>query len=251
MLEKVKHIIFVISVLFFTTISKAQHSKAIYVGRADMAKIFQQMNNWFLNTTAYSLTVTHSSYEDYITTVPADKSVGYFKKDKNNYHSFLLGIHTVQNKNYKIVVDSSQKIMVVANPDQLIWNNYTFNQYDTILKMCSTITMLEKGKDKLYHIGFNSQSPLSAYEFLLGPDGLLKEIVWYSNQEIKKDSNDETSEITKPRVSIVFSNYKEAIPLSYTSEFDENNYLNKNNNKLSVSDKYKKYRLLDQRFNKG
>ncbi len=248
---KLKNIICVVAFLWISVFAYAQTAKAEYVGRADMAKVFKQINSWFLNTPTYTLMVTHTSFEDYKTIVPADKSVGYFKKDRNNYHSFLLGIHTIQNKKYKVVVDSSQKIIIIANPDQLIWNNYTLNEYDTILKMCSTIKVIEKNSDKLYRIEFDQENPLSGYEFFVSTEGILKEMVWYSNQEIKKKPADASSETSKPRVHTVFSNYNTAPQLKYQSEFDETVYFINRNNKPIVTDRYKSYRLLDQRFNKN
>lgn len=213
-----------------------------------MAKIFEQMNNWFKNTATYSLTITHASYEDHKTIVPVEKSVGYFKKDKNNYHSFLLGMHTIQNSNYKIVVDSSEKILMVANPDQLVWNTYTLDDYTYILKNCATIRVTDSGTDKKYRMDFDKEANISSYEFLFNQDGLLKEVVSYYNEEVKKD-DDENSPKVKPRISITFSEYKKNPVLNYKEEFDESKYITKKNDKLIPAEAYKDYKFSDQRLN--
>jgi len=247
MLNKLKYNSCIILFFFFASAVNAQVAKPEYVGRTDMAKVFKQINNWFINTPIYSLSVTHASYESYKTTIPVEKAAGYFKKNKNNYHSFLIGIHTIQNKTYKIVIDSSEKIILVANPDKLIWNTYTTSDYDTLLKTCATIKVTTVGNDKLYRMDFNSESPIAWYEFLINPNGLPKEIVWYYNQEIKKDEEDEASEKVKPRVSITFSNYNSSAVLDYNKEFNEGIYFTNTNNKISLTEKYKNYKLNDQR----
>lgn len=238
-----------ISLLLFAAIVEAQSEKRENIGRTDMAKVFEQMNNWFKNTPSYSLSVTHASYENYTTMVPVEKAVGYFKKDKNNYHSFLLGIHTIQNSTYKIVIDSSEKIIAIANPDQLVWNTYTLDDYALLLKNCSTIKVSTSGLDKRYRFEFAEGYGLSGYEFLINPDGLPKEVVSYYSQEIKKDESDKNSPKVKPRVSITFSGYKKNPVLSYKEEFDESVYFIKKNNKPLLTEKYKDFKFNDQRLN--
>ncbi|MGQ0829850.1 MAG: hypothetical protein ACT4ON_15795 [Bacteroidota bacterium] len=242
-----KNSVYILSFLLIGGISKAQ--QPLNISKTDMAKVFEQMNNWFKNTPAYSLTVTHASYENHTTTVPVEKSVGYFKKDKESYHSFLLGIRTIQNIQYKIVVDTSDKILMVANPDQLIWNSYTLDDYTLILKNCIAIKMSTNGTDKRYSIHFSEGYPLSSYEFLISPDGLPKEIIWYYNEEVSKDEDNENSQKVKPRVCITFSGYRKKPVLNYKEEFDSSPYFTKANGKLVVSSKYKNFKFSDQRLN--
>ena len=82
--------------------------------KEEVAKEFEVINSWCRNTPAYSMIVTHTSYEDHTTTIPYETMSGYFKKENNNYHSYLLGIHTIQNAKYRVVVDTSNKIILIA-----------------------------------------------------------------------------------------------------------------------------------------
>lgn len=225
---------------------EAQH-QSTSVSKDEMAKIFEKMNAWFRNTQSYSLIVTHASYENYTTEIPVEKMKGYFKKEKENYHSFLMGIHTVQNSKYKFVIDTSEKIMLVANPDQLAWTSYTPDDYTSLLKNCSTIQMSIIGTDKLYKINLPAYSPIGAYEFLINPDGLPKKIVWYYNQEIQKDENDEKSKV-KPRVAIFFSDYTTTNSFNFKNEFSEELYFVNHKSVLMPVGKYKNFKLNDQRL---
>lgn len=217
------------------------------VTKDEMSKVFEQMNSWFKNTSDYSLTVTHASYKDYKTTVPAEKSVGYFKKDKNNnYHSFLLGIHTIQNANYKIVVDSMQKVMVASYPDKLVWTNYTLDDYTYILNSAVALKMTTYSDGKLYRIEFNKSATIASYEFLIDSDNLLSQIIWYYAKDVKH-TEDEKSITSKPRLCITFSNLKKNPELNFKEEFDESKYFFKKDSKLVLSEKYKKYKFIDSR----
>jgi len=244
------HIICVTVFLFSSLITKAQTGNWTSLGRPEMAKLFDKMNNWFKNTASYSLIITHASYENYNTMVPVERSVGYFKKDKNDYHSFLLGIHTVQNSVYKIVIDSSEKIMMVANPDQLTWNTYTAGDYEVMLKNCVAVKKMNNSVEKKYRIEFAAGSAISHYEFVFDQDEFLKEVISYYGLEIKKDGDDKNSPKVKPRISILFSGYKISPVLNYKEEFDESKYFFRKNGKLVPAERYRTFKLSDQRIYK-
>lgn len=238
---------FVVALLLLAFIGKAQVQKPENVDKATMAKVFEKMNNWFKNTPAYSMKVTHASYENYTTTVPADRAVGYFKKDKNNYHSFLIGIHTIQNNDYKIVIDTAQKIMLVASPDQLVWNSYTTDNYIYLLQECSAIKVTTIGTDKKYRLEYK-EGPLACYEIVVDADGLLKEVVSFYAKAIKKDENDKNSPKVKPRIVITFSGYEKKPVFNYKKDFDESCYFIKKGSKVIPVERYKKFKFSDQRL---
>lgn len=217
------------------------------MSKEDMSIVFENMNKWFKNTPSYSLTVTHASYKDYKTTVPAEKSVGYFKKDKKSFHSFLLGIHTIQNEKYKIVVDTAQKIIMLGSPELLISNSYTMEDYAFILKSCKSIKMATYTNDKLYRIEFSANTVISSYEFLIGQDGLLKQIVWYYNQAVRNE-DEENSIASKPRLCISFSDYKKNSVFNYKEDFDEKKYVTLKDSKFVLTEKYRKYKINDIRL---
>jgi hypothetical protein len=225
-------------------VSKGQ---SVAVEKAEMIKVFEKINTWFRTTPSYSLTVTHASYEDYTSTTPADKTTGYFEKEGANYHSFLLGIHTIQNSKYKLVIDTSQKVILVANPDQLTWLSYTQEDYQGLLKSCTALRMNKTGRYTFYRMELPESNPIGAYEFLIDEEGLAREISWYYNKEVKKDEGDERSKV-KPRMNISFSGYKKDAVINYSEEFSEAPYFIKKDKKLVATDKYKKYKLLDQRL---
>lgn len=242
-MKKITCLIAVLLVCFiFPLLTKAQSA----VGKEEMMNVFKKINNFFTNTSAYSLTVTHASYENYTTPVPVEKSTGYFKKQNENYHSFLLGIHTVQNSRYKFVIDTSEQVIMIQNPDQLTWINYTSEDYLQLLKNATAIRMTITGNYKFYRIELPADNPIAAYEFLVDEEGLAKEIIWYYNKEVKKDQ-EAVQPAAKPRASISFSNYKKEVEFNYAATFSEDNFFKNVSNKLVTTDKYHTYKIRDQR----
>lgn len=218
------------------------------ISKDKMAKVFEQTSSWFKNTSHYSVNVTHASFETWSKTVPFEKSTGYFKKEAENYHSFILGIHTIQNSKYKIVLDTANKTMIVASVGKSIWNAYTLEDYQYTLKSCTSIKMTNFGKDKKYRLEYGEGYPLERYELLVANDGLIKEVTMYYSKKIPRNPDDENSEKVKPRLNITFTGYKKAPSGTDDNEFDENRYFIKKGNKLLPAKRYQNYTLSDQRL---
>lgn len=214
-----------------------------------MAKVLGHISGTLNAMPSYSMTVTHASYENYKTPVPYERSAGYFRKDRSSYHSFLLGIHTIENQRYRISVDSSAKVMMVADkPD----NNepvsvYGLQDYKDAMESCTVIKVISIGTDKLYRLEYKSGYPLSAHELLVSDDGLLKKITWYYAQEVQKDPEDKNSPKDKPRLEISFSSYKKN-PVFPKKEFDESSYFSKKDNRIIPAEEYRNYQVSDQRL---
>ena len=243
-----KKIIICFCISFLHVSLQGQSTGWTDISKENMAKVFEQISNWYKQTTDYTVTVTHASFENHTTGIPYEKSTGYFKKEKENYHSFLLNVHTIQNLKYKIVLDSIEKTMMVSNINQSIWEVYMLEDYAYVLKSCKEIKMAAVQHDKRYRLIYNEGFPLEKYEFLMAADGSLKEVVMYYSKKVPKDENNPDSEMVKPRLSITFSAYKKGILGTGTNEFDEKNYFIKKGNKLVPTGKYKNYTLSDQRL---
>jgi isocitrate dehydrogenase kinase/phosphatase len=140
---------------------------------------------------------------------------------------------------------------MAANPDQLVWNTYSLEDYNIILKTCSAIKAIDNGLEKKYRIEFAGSTTISHYEFIFTHDGLLKEMISYYSQEIQKDEDDKNSPKVKPRISISFSAYKITPVLNYKEEFDESRYFTQINNRLIPAERYKRFKISDQRLYKN
>lgn len=242
---------YILSSLFFLiTISvKAQMPQWMESNKQEVAKDFERMNNWYRTTPAYSVNVTHSTFEDYKTLSPFERMTGYFYKDHNNYHSFLLGIHTIQNAKCKVVVDTSNTIILVATPDKTFENAINMKEFEDGLSICKVFKKIESAKEKRLRLEFGTAGTINAYEIIIYPEGMVKEIVVFYNKAVKKDEDDPKSEKKKPRLTISFSNYKTNVKFNYSEEFSETEYIKiDDKKKLTLQNKYKIFKLSDQRL---
>ncbi|MEP6793777.1 MAG: hypothetical protein ABJB16_05580 [Saprospiraceae bacterium] len=216
--------------------------------KEQLAHVFDQMRTWHVLHTDYTITITHASFENYTTTIPYEKSTGYYRKVNDSYHSFLLGIHTIQNEKYKIILDTAGQTLMVANIDHSIWSAYTIEDYGYLLKACVATKVLNSGMDNRYRLEYGEGYPLDSYEMLVSGEGFLKEMVWYYRTDVPKDIDNEDSEKTKPRLSITFSSFKKYQHVIADDEFDFTKYFKVVGNKLIPVGKYKDFTLSDQRL---
>lgn len=238
MICRVLHILVVFSSILFCAFDWDVISKET------MAQQFDEMNRQFKSMEVYSIAVTHASFENYTDKIPHEKSTGYFKKEKNNYHSFFLGIHTIQNSRCKVVVDSAHEIIIVADPDHSFANTLTQTDYSSLLSSCALIKKMQSNKETHYRFEFEKENPLNAYEFYFGQNELLSGITIYYNREIKTENNS----ITKPRMEISFRNWRKNIVYSQ-QEFDESRFIFKKECQYFLQPSFAgKYKLLDQRL---
>ena len=113
-----------ISLLFFSFGFNPIQKKTgwIELKKEDAAKMLQEQSKWYASTPSYSCIITHATYEGYEAIKPYEQKSGYVKKFKNGFHSYMMDIHTIQNKNYMITIDSVRKRILVNYPSKSFEN---------------------------------------------------------------------------------------------------------------------------------
>ena len=208
-----------------------------------------KMEQFYSSKKTYSLKVTHASFKGHDTEVPYDVSSGYFHFDRGNYHSFLLGIHTIQNQKYKVVVDSINRCITVSDPDaastkELMRINYVnSSQYVVAYKEAKT----EQGEK--YKLDFNEQPAYSAYTIIIGEDGQMKEMNVYYRKEYPSDNNNPSSPKVKPRLRISYSGFTEVSGFSQ-DEFQTDRYFREEKKVLKAAPAFAQWKLVDARLPK-
>ena len=214
----------------------------------EMAKETKKIEEFYKSSSAYSFYITHSTFKNYTTTVAEDKIKGYYVKDaKNNYHSFIMGTHTIQNAKIKMTIDSLNKMIQVSKPDLSFVKDVKLNEIEEMLALCTSIKKQKGEETKKFKMEFEKKYTYSAYEIWVDNESRLEKLVMYFNAEFPSDPNDEKSAKTKPRGEIIFSNYKTGIKPIYKDHFDESKYITLKGDKYVAAEKYKDYKIYDLR----
>jgi hypothetical protein len=205
--------------------------------------------NWYGKQKNYQVNILYESFEDYVTLVPSDKSEGYYKQEGKNYHSFALGIHTIQNERMKLIIDSARKTMIISDKDTA--TRMSPYSSDEILKLLSgTKGMLKQGikEGVQYRIDCGKNSSFERYEFTIGKDNMLCKLCYYLREAISHDVNNPKALKTMPRAEIKFYNPVSKPALDYRKEFDESKYVVKKDNGYATTESFRKFRVKDLRI---
>lgn len=232
--------------LFFTLDLDGQSSlSGKKITKEEVVQFVNKISQWYTSTPTYSFHITYSSFAGHTANVAYEQATGYFKKLKEGVHSNIMGLETIQNKNYTVHCDTAQKIITVSEkvPSQLD-EGFNGEEYLKALAKCSSAKLTETTGGTLLHMEFEKSHPVQYYEFLTRKEGGLQYIIICYTNEVSLPAGNKV----KPKLKIGFSDYGVNIT-PHKSELDVKKIFSMKNNIIKPIDAFKDYTLLDQRIN--
>lgn len=230
----------------FAYCGKAQPEVWLPISAEQANTKFQALRKSLDKLQNYSVNVTHRTFQNYTNDQWAFEYKGFVKRQGSNFHSLLMGIHTIQNTNFKVVVDTQKQIILVSNPSELIDLANSDLQNEKYLNQCSSIKMKCEGQNCSYELVYDKMYPYSKIVFSFNSLQAPLSIKMYLNKIVKTFSN-ETEIKDKPRIEINYSHYNTNVIFS-ENEFSEKKYIKVVSGKLKLTEAYKNYLLKDLRF---
>jgi len=218
------------------------------VSKAEALNILSKMKLWYKEHPDYSVKVNHTSYIGYSNTTPHEQSEGYLTVRGKFYHSNMLGIETIQNAKYKITIDTSDKNIIISNPDD--WNSEVSDLVDSnALRLVTSYYLMKHDNLISIRLDYKPGSKLERHEITLNSDYRVSEIAFYFSRGTYDETSQE-SENEKPKVVVKYSDYK-LKDLSSKDDFDSENYIVlSDSNKLKPALSYSDFQLFDSRINR-
>lgn len=205
-------------------------------------RILVDLNNYYLEHSNYSATVTHALYTHYNAQTADETYTGYYRRNKLKEHSVLMGIETIQNEQTKVVIDTNSKIIMVNNPIQMV--NNPGIEIIAALKLCSSVRVNDKGAESTIELVFQgNEYPLAKMLIAIVDHRLAVLEMWHSEAV-----TDDNGEIIKPRTKISYSNYQENKKFS-AKEFSTGHVVELKNSAIIPAESYSLYRIMDLRSN--
>ncbi len=194
------------------------------------------------NSKSFSVNVSYASYEKENEEIIHDQSNGYVKKAGNNYHSFAMGIHSIQNTTERVLVDNGNEIISVTNPVTSQEQYITPELSERVLKLAISISKKSEGDNVYYSIKFSDKYPISSYLIRVDQKKFMKQIDIVYQEKLKNNKGEDAN----LRLRIKFSQWSlnESIP---NSEFLASQYVIFRNGRYELTTQYSNYELSDQR----
>jgi hypothetical protein len=209
----------------------------------------KKVEKFYTEKKKYAVNVTHATYKGHDSEIPYQQSTGYFHYENGKYHSWLLGVHTMQDEKYKVVVDSINKILIVSDPDSKTTNELMQLNYTNSERYLVSCKQSKTEKGEKFKLDFNEVPSYSSYLLSIEDDGEIKGLTVYYRAEYASDPQNSASPKVKPKLSISYSGFTDT-PAFRSNEFSTAQYFTIENNILKPASSYSAYRIVDARFSK-
>gem|GEM_PF-3338729 len=217
--------------------------------RSRAAADFRKVNEAF-TAKAFGMDITYTLFGSYTSTKAAELQHGVFRKLGSSYYSELLGITTLRNDKVVVSVDKNEETIVVNNTPKQPSNKTVLNQLhlDSTLKICSSVTMSDLGRQRVYKLRFDRSSyfPYNAIDVHVNSKTFfIDKLTFYFREELDLDESDEQEAKDKPRLEIAYTNL-DTDPGFSESQFSEKIFISVSGKKVTLSNAYRTYRLINQ-----
>jgi len=206
--------------------------------RTEYKKMFER----FTKIGNYSVNVSMESYENTSDKTVHEVSKGYISKYGDKIHSFLVGIHTIQNHDTRLVIDTANKIIVVTNSQSTSPEEISPGITDEYLKKISSARKKYENGVTYYNVQLPSGLPFSSYTIGFNQKGLINDVNITMNKDIKNDRGEDI----QPCVRIKYEEWN-VTPSYKDSDYSFSKYVTKLDGKFILKDVYQDYEFHDQR----
>ena len=214
------------------------------VSKSEAISIVAKMDGWYKSHPDYTVKVNHNSYLGYQGTVPHEQDNGFLVVRGSSYHSNMLGVETIQNADYKIVIDTSDREILISNPDH--WFNYFQNIPDSFsLRGVSACYLMKKKNFISLRLDYKPGYKMERHVITLDDEYKIQEIAFYFRPDFDEENADESH---RPKVVIEYSDYQIKNSTDFKNEFKTENYFSSGDtNKLIPAPGYDDFELIDTR----
>ncbi|HTF05644.1 MAG TPA: hypothetical protein VK826_16570 [Bacteroidia bacterium] len=196
---------------------------------------------------SYSIDITYSSFKGHEAVAPYETMQGYYRYDNGRSHSQMQGVHIIVNGNYKMILDTVHKTMIVTDPPSKLSAELMQINYENSKQY---ITSCKKSPGELitaFKMEFSEQVAYSAYSLSFAKDGQLKDITVFYRKEYPSDSKAPNSPKLKPKLKISYGPVVEKIMFNPAKEFELTKYFTELKGTLKATSAYSTYQVIDSR----
>jgi hypothetical protein len=217
----------------------------------EVALAYGNACDWYLKNENYCFSLKYTSYKDHVSNEINESSTGICKRRNNRFRTEALGNLMIQSDSYKLVIDTLNKSVVVANPDKQSPQVAGLEDVQKLLKFTRALKKMELPTATRYRVEFKNNAVYTAYEFTVNKSsGYLESLVYYYGEQkesVYENEQDINPVIikSKPRLEIKFTAVNQA---ATENDFRENGILVAAAGKIKLANKYKSYKLKDYRY---
>lgn len=212
------------------------------------AEDFRKVNAAYEAAGVMSMEVDYFLYEDHKSIAPFEKQTGTYLRSGSSSLMRLSGIETLVNKQYLLVCDHNDKMILLGDPGA----SAQPSDMDpaALLKICSAVRFAKQDNGTLvYRLEFDktSLSEYSVLEISIDPSSffITKLVMYYRFESVLREERNAPA--TTPRLEIVYRQIKTNVKIK-GDEFSESRFIKGKGKDVVCNEKYSEYKLINQKL---
>ncbi|MBA3682862.1 MAG: hypothetical protein H0W73_17110 [Bacteroidetes bacterium] len=208
---------------------------------------FKKVHNYYNTNPSISVDTYYMAFDDHNSVALREGKPGCYIKNKTDYYTKILNLETLCLSDMIINVDHEDKMIVIGDnqPDEV---NPFFANIDSIFYLCSDVNYKNLATGERKYILDLSDTEYSEYDkvevTLDIKNNRINKISFYYRMAMNL-TGDYGAEGSQPRLEIAYKNYRTTIANKYLLE--KTAYIQELNDKIMPANKFKAYKVLDQR----
>lgn len=214
-----------------------------------VAKELVTINKEALKNKNYKFNVFYKSYKGHFDNKVYDQQKGVVIKNDELMYSKIDGALTIQNRDFRIIVDSLKKFIKISDPLKGAEPTFNIDEYIKTLKNCKSVKRKKIKSTIGFRFELKAERGIVIQEIYFDKDFLSKTVIYYANDHSIRENNTIKTQVVYPRMEIEINDF-EKLNIVNKEIFKADNIVSLKNNKFTVKEKYKEYKFFDGRFKK-
>jgi hypothetical protein len=208
-------------------------------------KIISKAENYLFKSPC-TLNYKMASFKNYTEKNAHDTQKGKVMVNGDYYFSDFLGIKTIQNKEYRLVIDTVDKQIMINEPIKVREYKPLMENFKVLKSLVKSFHKTDYSDYSAITLNFKEKKKVNRIVIEVNADGFIRKTSTFFNVVAKPDQQNNSNE--KPRIETDFFGYKKIDPKKYNSVFDSKSYVQKLKNGFTGIGKYKNYKVIDSRI---
>ncbi len=200
----------------------------------------------FVELGAYEVSMDMSSYRSVNDAAPFDQGRSVMIKVGDRYRVDALGVTTVQDEQFTVSVDSSERMIMVGKAGPLV-NEIGAAHMRTVVEKAASVSKRSTGKGVVYKIEFLRGAHYSRMDLEYDAEGWMVKMESHWGFAIQEDPDDPNSPSYTPKVVMLWGRPRKVQEAAVQGKLDISQYVIFKNNRPEAVGIWKDFELHDSR----
>lgn len=212
---------------------------------SETAEIIKKINAVYQGMNTFQYEVAYKLYKDHSSEQIIEYDSATITRSEKATHFKMRNIETFSDGKYDVMVNHEDRVIIVSKYSAMMANPLSHLSLDSILSICNYIQSANYGDVNCIYMGFaGSEANGISVCYNKNTFNLFALVIYYRDER-RLDESDINSVLIKPRLEMRYLR-STTNPDTDIRKMKSSWYFRCNNNKLTPTDRFKSYQLINQ-----